>query len=367
MVFVVKADYPSRSCNIERNSHSSQAVGLRDRVAIIRTLISPPLILPGWQMEIFGDNDSDSDEAIDLIDVPFVKLINMAFVEAMRMKSSIRRSVEHDSIDHLDGRIEIIMHRKIAILFDSDEYGYAEQLRSRLIAAKFSLIAMMETKSMLADSGGCFDAVFILAPSLARDQLTDCQDWLGHGGILVVILTPQSLGLFPQEQWKVLDSSKMASGKTGEVTVVAMSKRTIRNNPSAAIYWSTSAEAIEHERCLLDKIIIPLSVAERELGKFSDNSYKRAVECLAHFGVCIFPGLFNRSQVLERGHRAKEDLQEALIQLKGRGLDLLRPLKQGQRIDNFHELSMREALRCDIRNGRHMKSAAQDDAVQFSG
>ena len=41
------------------------------------------------------------------------------------------------------------------------------------------------------------------------------------------------------------------------------------------------------------------------------------------------------------------------------GIDLFRP-GTGPKIENYHELGMREALRCDLRNGKEMKAAASE-------
>jgi len=57
------------------------------------------------------------------------------------------------------------------------------------------------------------------------------------------------------------------------------------------------------------------------------------------------------------------------------GIDLLRPYVDGDSgakesetfVENFHELSMREALRCDLRNGRHMTAHAAALAAPAPG
>merc|ERR1712196_764417 len=50
---------------------------------------------------------------------------------------------------------------------------------------------------------------------------------------------------------------------------------------------------------------------------------------------------------------------------RDKGIDLERPTKEDQpMINNFHELSMREALRCDLRNGKHMNESLMSSSIQ---
>ena len=98
------------------------------------------------------------------------------------------------------------------------------------------------------------------------------------------------------------------------------------------------------------------TTGERDGRIFAAATVEKAECALRTHGFCIFPGLFKRKEVKKWGDAALGDLEEALHKLKGAyGIDLLRP-GEGPRIENFHELGMREALRCDIRNGRRMKA-----------
>ena len=98
------------------------------------------------------------------------------------------------------------------------------------------------------------------------------------------------------ERWHVLESTPMntypVSISTSGSTLAALRKQNVVTNPRAAIYWSTSTEAIQNERLLLNKVTVHLSVAERKSGIFSDTSYSRAKDILRCHGVCILPGNF---------------------------------------------------------------------------
>lgn len=52
--------------------------------------------------------------------------------------------------------------------------------------------------------------------------------------------------------------------------------------------------------------------------------------------------------------QAQQDFEEVESILRGRGIDITRP-HEGPRIDNFYELGMRQALRCDLRHSPRMR------------
>lgn len=62
----------------------------------------------------------------------------------------------------------------------------------------------------------------------------------------------------------------------------------------------------------------------------------------------IIPNLFAKKVVKEIGQCAIDDMREAVDKLRDKhGIDLFE--NEGKRIENFNELSMREARRCDLR------------------
>ena len=104
-------------------------------------------------------------------------------------------------------------------------------------------------------------------------------------------------------------------------------------------------------------VTIPLSVYERAESVLCLESHKKAVRALREKGICIIKGLFSKDHVTHLGKQSLLDFQSAVDILREKGIDLEKPGEDGPMINNFHELSMREALRCDLRNGKHMKSS----------
>jgi len=85
---------------------------------------------------------------------------------------------------------------------------------------------------------------------------------------------------------------------------------------------------------------------------------------MREYGVIVLPGIFDGAQVSAWGAAALADFEEALLRLQAsRNIDLLNPGSNSTRIENFRELGMREALRCDIRNGHRMRQLAATEAA----
>lgn len=138
-------------------------------------------------------------------------------------------------------------------------------------------------------------------------------------------------------------------------------KRLCLCNESGAIYWTNNIERIEGERELIEKICVPVSTSEAETGYLSDSNRKLGVEIMKKYGVVIFPGLFDRENSKKWGEAAIKDMKVLLSTLKSKKkIDLfnLQEFDENNNkifIDNYHELSMRESLRCDIRNIKELE------------
>ena len=96
---------------------------------------------------------------------------------------------------------------------------------------------------------------------------------------------------------------------------------------------------------------------EKERKLMSTQNKDRAISILKKHGVLILPGLLDEKPVLSFGRAALADMHQASEKLREMNIDLFRP-GSGPKIENYHELGMREALRCDLRNGKEMKAAA---------
>lgn len=328
-------------------------------------------------MDIFGDDsdggNEDNDELNRETAYSSQTLSHFAFIETMKLKPFLKRS-SVSSVNSINSTADFILKRHIAICFDGCDKKTIESkeiLKNRLSAAKFDHVDEVCAESLESLDRAVpirmYDAVIMLRNNDCETISKNVVDWLdsslSSGSILFISIPVDVVSsIFTSNTWKIVIVNDVSCGV---IKNIMLRKQTVTTNPKGALYWANSPEAIINETRVLDTVIVNLSVSERQLGIFSTATHKRAVDCLRQHGLCILPGLVNTHQVLERGEKSKKDLFDALVKLKSRGLDLLRPLEPGQRIDNFHELSMREALRCDLRNGVHMTAADSCDALRF--
>jgi hypothetical protein len=117
---------------------------------------------------------------------------------------------------------------------------------------------------------------------------------------------------------------------------------------------TTSSIQMEREFALLDLVTTSLSVHERASGRLTAHHRRRAVRALEEYGYCILPGLFHsqRNQCLAWGDAVLQDLHRAATILQqSHDVDLYHPGKSTREPQAYRELSMREDLRLDLRDG----------------
>eukprot|EP00940_MAST-03C_sp_MAST-3C-sp2_P000229 g229.t1 len=111
------------------------------------------------------------------------------------------------------------------------------------------------------------------------------------------------------------------------------------------------------ERDIADRVTVSARSANDVCnGRLGADARAKAARSLLDDGICVIPRLFPPENVLRIGAIAMEDMAEALALLKkSEGIDLLDPTVALKRpVDNYHEVSTREALRCDLRDGPNM-------------
>ena len=328
-------------------------------------------------MDLFDDSDEDSDDKLGCPDSS--ALCNLAFIQLMIIKPFLRKTFDENSR---------LLYRKIALFGSVDA---ASILKAKLDSTHFKNVYVFALQSDFLQKGLQFDVVVNLNPNelLAHPEL------LVSGGTYMAICTASMFDqLFNIEMWslsKVIRQNLTFPGSfESSMEFVVLQKRAFTINTLGAIYWTGdrtsnfsklhkkrngcqaktidgTANMLHHEYSNLEEVTVTLSLSERKLGIFSDASHAKAVYSMQTFGLCILPGLFSTSMVMEWGSAAIADMTEALVTLKKKGIDLLKPGDEGPRIENFHELSMREALRCDLRNGRHIRKLSSLNASMIAG
>lgn len=280
---------------------------------------------------LFGSDSDEDDEGRD----GKADSQHDVWIALMRLRPSVKKREEG---------LETVLHRVVAVIGAKDESLSGRLTRSGFVFTWYASLTE-------AVPGGEVDVLVLLSEvQLTTSDAASVTALVIAGGTFIYALAAdlQAHSLqFPSEEWISVRSTELR-------------KRSVACNPQGAIYWgamSTSAQ-LDSERALLEEVAVPLSVAERRLRVLSDESQRRASEALRKHGLCVLCGLFPAKEVLQWGAAAREDMMHILATLrKSKGIDLLQP-GTGPRIENFHELSMREALRCDIRNGPKMYAAA---------
>ena len=315
---------------------------------------------------LFGD-DSDDDVALSTPSQEYSDGHKAIWLELMKLKPSLKKREAGGLVGVAS---ELVMHRVVALVGGGPDLNAAPaELSERLTKSGFVFTWHATLEAAAAAEPQVDVLVLLNASQLAsRSNADRVHAMVVAGGSLLVSLLPGAADtaeasahvsvLCLEDEWAA--PRVQAGGGAGpNSTVLAYKRRSVRCNQQGAVYWgATSACAqLEAEKALLESVSVPLSVQEQRLGTLGDESHRKAVAALQRHGLCVLPGLFPAEDVLQWGAAAREDMVEILARMRQRGIDLLRP-GAGPRIENFHELSMREALRCDIRNGRRIKAAA---------
>jgi Phytanoyl-CoA dioxygenase (PhyH) len=336
-------------------------------------------------MDIFG-SDGDSDSDIEVCNSEIENLSNLVFIQLLICRPFTK--VARSGVSHH-------LYRNI-LLVGTDEA--AVPLKKKLEKSQFKHVTILSSLSDGTSEFNQFDIVVNvdIQPGFYHSNL------LASGGTYLSVCSAEnSLSLFPVEIWNIKKAVRVAFSSVqnaDKMELIVIQKWAFKINTIGAVYWTSdehkrstrklgktrknstlNANSISHdgsditdgsncsnpldlERSNLDDVTINLSLAERRQGLLSNASHSKAVNALQTLGLCILPGLFKPATILEWGAAAVDDMSAAIEILKEKDIDILNPSEGQKKIENFHELSMREALRCDLRNGRNIKALAARSA-----
>eukprot|EP00939_MAST-03C_sp_MAST-3C-sp1_P001229 g1229.t1 len=183
----------------------------------------------------------------------------------------------------------------------------------------------------------------------------------------------KELGFVDSDAWIVDTTHDIFGLMCGRLShVVVATKRGVRCNTtplSKSLFLASRFDInaggedasflLRCERDIAERVTVTRSTTETYRGTLSHDSEQRAIKCLIENGIVIIPRLFCRDSVVRLGKIALSDMTEAITLLRtAEGIDLLDPTLALKRpIDNYHEVSTREALRCDLRRGPRMGAA----------
>ena len=313
------------------------------------------------ETDLFG---SDSDEEMDK-NAPFQEeqqcIFNMLCERKLFLKESedlIAFSSSSSSSSKMRGKIS----KTILVVCKERETPLVltQKLQTLQPSPLFTLSCDIEWKNDISES---YDIIVDL--STTTSESTDLME--GSAKVMYSHLVPGGLYVYigdtdldvgRQHAWCTLHARQVVMTRKN-TTISVLRKAALLCNSTGAVYWAS--DIVHKEECHLASVTISLSTEERRRNMLSMESHNSAVDILKREGICIIKGLFDSKYIKYLGDQSLKDLQMAMKVLKDqKGIDLEKPGEEGQpMINNFHELSMREALRCDLRNGKHMKQALQ--------
>jgi hypothetical protein len=280
---------------------------------------------------MFGDDEEDEGSE----DTTFSTFENSVFIDLLFQNSTQQRSNDSTTAHKVKFTVGIACtHSKVPSA-------------NRLENSKRFVVVLEESfgTDILCDFIVAFDA------SVEAD-LEQLNEFLLPGGLMYIDASDARTSAFSSLHQKFDLYVSMAPTK---LQAVIFRKHYIAYNNTATVYWNPERE---REETLLRKICIPLSSYERKNILFHHSSHSQAVKCLQEYGVCVFKGLFPKEVVQQWGNAAIHDMKHVLVTLRKKGIDLLGLRDENscsnEQIENYHEMSMREARRCDIRNGKAM-------------
>lgn len=309
-------------------------------------------------MDMFGDDD---DETQGSSDISLVNIFNDVLIFLMKFKSSLKASNISNSSNGIIH--EVIVSWSILLVYDITHIDNQirnayESLMNSLGKVNYSVIAVNELQ---ADSvSKKFDIIVDL------NRIPDNNEE-NYFKLLNLVTRKNAIWIGLKNMWdhiNATDGHWLTCDKYHRSdSISALQKSSIRINTRGCIYWTGKlGYNLRREYENLDKVVIPISEEERTCLIFSDTTHTRALKCLDQYGICIFPGLFDELSVNMWGDAVKQDMTDALDALRLQGVDIFTP---GQQIENYYEMSMREALRIDLRNGKHIKELSSTCPQRF--
>jgi hypothetical protein len=135
-------------------------------------------------------------------------------------------------------------------------------------------------------------------------------------------------------------------------SVVARQKKLVAVHVENTCPWLPPSHSVKEEEVRLQKATVPLSAEETISSQLSTPSITKAVLALQQYGYCILPQLLDKSECQKWGQAVLDSVHDAAKILKERDhVDIYHPHSSQSEPQSYKELSMREDLRMDIRQG----------------
>lgn len=350
-------------------------------------------------MDIFVNSDSDDDPDLYMENGLQLLCDNQCFVELMSL-----RPIYKTSTTILSKSSHLFDNLHILVLNDGVCSRY---LSEKLCASHFQNVRVLQRHELT--SSDVFDIILCpfsdhVTSPISHDHSAHFSSIssFGHqhliaGGCLLSTMSSTDLLYFPTNMWMTESASmKTISGllisalSHCDIKTVSIRTRMIKCNTNIETMWTREGQhgsllsgpsgnesvafafdtlkkentypAIQapcpSELEQLEAATVTCSLAERNLRVLNSSAHAKAVAALHEHGICIVKNLFSMESIAAWAECVHADFTDAQAPLLSRGIDLNRP-GEGSFINNFYELSMREARRCDFRNGLRMDQLAR--------
>lgn len=321
--------------------------------------------------------DSDEDDVTSSLgnvakndDKDFTSLVNSIYISLARLKPN--QKPRKGSSLLISGTVPIIdtekciLNRSLFVVSSDDINKHRLSLIQRLKTAKFTIDETIDLSSLRSGgSSKTADVLIYISNNEDEVELKTIVQQLynallpgGHFYFAVKSgVSPNAV--LDDYYWNTEELQKTSIEDS--MSLLILRKRCVLCNETAVVYWTNNIERLARERYWIEQVSIPVSHAERETGILSEMNHQKAVNALTKHGVVLFPKLFDTTKAKEWGEAAIQDMQDLITILRTKkAIDLLNPYidkeeNNGGIMENFYELSMREALRCDIRNVPHLR------------
>lgn len=206
----------------------------------------------------------------------------------------------------------------------------------------------------------------------SSDHISFVKECVVPGGFVVY---PKSFLAVPNRVEKLFNIAVWMIDKSNEdvaaITssfLIAHKRRGLIN--SKACPWKSSSPSNRlNERKFIEEITVARSAYEiqqprNSVEALNDVSIDLAKSALLQYGIVIIRDLFDIKDISPWKDAALRDLDDAIEALRKRSIDLLNPGSSENEPLSYHELAMREDLRCDLRNGKAFRKIRKDTTAQ---
>jgi hypothetical protein len=217
-------------------------------------------------------------------------------------------------------------------------------------------------------STSCMDALVCLDPYCNGKTLKDVIDQVVCPGGTVILsrdLHYQRHDLHNPHRHhycnlRQQEESVCILSKQLHLVLVARQVKAVRVHASTCP-WLPSSHSIEEEEDRLHHATVCLSSYESVNHCLTASSIQKAVQSMQRHGYCVLPRLLNQTECLEWGHAVLESVHEAAqILLERDSVDIYHPQSSRSEPQSYQEMSMREDLRMDIRQGPGLSRIRHD-------